>query len=262
MELRQIVELARDGVAAVVVAEDEGVVLHRVADLLDIGEGELGVHRGGQQAGEGFRHNDAGSADRLIRLDVIDEEGGAFFEDGVDHVGVVVAEDHRVRNADEAACQREGPDDARKDGAVGDEFARLPDGVDIQPGAAGAHSGDGEGVRLFLGLADVADDGGDLIVGNARLGAEGFRLDRKVHHADCRAGIHTVGDHLHPLGLEGAVHDQLLDGDAHQLGGGEREDRHRFLDRGGLDVLQPLLHVHENRSFIICLKIIIKSDRD
>ena len=256
LQLRQALHLTGHSVAAVVVAEEEGIVLHRFADLLHIGNGKLVVHGGGQQAGQRLGHEHAGSAYSLIGLDVLNEESRGLFQHSVYHVRVVIAVDHSIGNAHETASQRERPDNAGQYRTVGDEAHSLPDGLYINARAASAYSRNLQGVSFFLGFHNVAHNGGNFVVRDAGLCAESLGFHGEVHHAHGSAGVHPVSNGFHAFGLQGAVHYQLVNCAAQKLNRGEGKDGHGLFHRGSADVFQPFLYVHkEIAPFVQCVKV-------
>ena len=236
----------RHVVAAVVVDKSEFVGLDRFHDLADVGVGELLGHGGAEQAAQRLGHHDAVGADSLEGVDIGDGKLADLFQEGVDHIRLVIAEEHGVGNAHETACQGEGADDTGEYGPVGDQLYGLGHGVHIQAGAGSAHLGDGQVVGFVLVGDDGAHHGGDLVIGENDVGAEGLGFHGQIHHAHRGGGIHPVGDSLHAPGLQVAAADQLPDGYIQQLGAGEGQNGQGLFDGGSDGVGHPITHIYSH----------------
>ncbi len=238
-----------DVVAAVVVNDEEVLVLNSVNDLLNIGSGELCAEVGGEHTCEGLSHNNAVCADSLVSLDVVDEEVGALSENDVNGVGISIAENHSLADIEDTACERVRSDNACEDGAVGDEFLGLTDSIDVDAGAGSADFGDGELFCLVLVGNDGADNSGNFVIGEADGGTKSFGLNGKVHKADSCGSVNAVSDHLHALCLAFGAGDEFADGDSHELDGGEGENGGGLFLCGGDHLIFPCVHVHSVCSF-------------
>ena len=130
--------------AAVVVDDEEVVILKSIHDFFDVRSRKFLFQRGREQAGYRLRHNDSVRASGLISASVSDEEFGRLFENGVYHVGIVVAIHHDLGNVEQSRAEREGTDHAREYGTVGNDLQCLFDCFDINARARRADLGNGE----------------------------------------------------------------------------------------------------------------------
>ena len=80
--------------AAVVINDNEIVVLQFVDDPFNVRYGEFVVEGRGEKSCKRFSDDDAVGADLFIRPDIMDQVIGHLRQNSVDHIRIVVAVDH------------------------------------------------------------------------------------------------------------------------------------------------------------------------
>ena len=237
-------------VAAVVIDDREVLIAHGIHNALAVIAGELLRKAGGQQAGQRLCNHNAVRADRLVCLDVFDDELGALFEYDMHHIRLVVAVDERLGHIEQAARQREGADHAGKHRPVLNHAHDLFDRINIDLRAARADLRHRKRFRqlhalvlVHLGRDHRAGNRRHLVIREADGRAEALCFKRKIHQADRCARIGTVGNRLHAARLQIAVRNQVFYRNAQQLDRREGQHRHRLFGRGLEQVFCPLIHI-------------------
>ena len=243
-----ILDKSGDRAAAVVINHKELVVLHGIDDPFHIGSRKFVHQRGRKQSRKRFCNNDAARSGGFIRFDIIDQKGGGLLQNHVDHIRLLIAEDHDLRHVKQSARQRIRSDDAGENRSVRDERTCFLDRLHIQSRTGGSDRRYGERLRVLFRFDDSADHSGNLVVADLDLRAERLRFDGKIHHADRSGAVDTVCDPFHALGLQITARNQLLYRDSHQLNRRKGEHRHRRLDRSRSQCLHPLFHIHSEKS--------------
>ena len=168
-------------VAAVVVDHNEIVGLNAFNDASDIGCGKLSCQRRREHTGQGLGHHDTACTDGLVGTDVVDQELRGLFEYRVNHVRLVVAENHGLADVQKTASQRVRPDHAAENRAVSNQLNGLCNGIDIDARPRSPDGRDDQSLGIGLVRDDPALHGGNLVIRKADCGAEGLRFHRQVH---------------------------------------------------------------------------------
>ena len=216
---------------------DEVLILYRLVDALAVRLGEFRVQLRRKQTGKRFSHDNAVCTGGLLVCgDVLDEEFGALVQQNVNHIRILVAQDHCLGYVHQAACQRERTDYTCKYRTIRNHLGCLADCFDVNAGTARADFRNLQLSRLILIGNNGANDIRNLVVGNLNLRAEALRLNGQIHQRNGCRGIHAVSNQLHAACLHVTAGDQLLYRNVHQLDCRKGQNRHCLLDRSSLDI--------------------------
>ena len=116
-----ILDQPRNRTAAVVINHKKFVVLHGIDNSLHIGRRKFTHQRGREQSRKRLCDDDAARAGGFIRFDIIDQKGGGFLQNRVDHIRLLIAENHDLRHVKQPARQGIRSDDTGKNRSVRDE---------------------------------------------------------------------------------------------------------------------------------------------
>ena len=232
------------------IAEYEIPILQLIHDLAHILGGELLHGSGGHEPRQGLRHDDAVCAHGLHGLDVFQQELGAFFQNRVDELRLLVGQEQDLVHVHQAARHGEGAGAVGEDGAVGHQGQALAQGPEDLPRSPRAQLGDLQGVSFLLGGDELPGDGGDIVGMIGALGAEGFRFHGQVHIGGGEGHVVPVRDQTDPQGHFAGGIDQLVHRDEQLLHGGIGQKRHGFFVLRCDLLADPEVHVHSRNLLV------------